>query len=213
MERKNKVLHYAEKVERKDGFRQGKLIQYHYENGEVELFNRVYGGIAWPTIQANAYFCIFGQMAKEDKFRNVELHSLIQVFELEDTEGSINNFFNKVKEEAERFMVHLIWGSADKSYFDKFDSVHYLVLREPTGAQDFSYGLEVIKSWKKSTGIHTMENSILRSQLASLRESELKEAPAERFNAINGMRYAVSGFDDEKERRYDYPAFLEDVFV
>jgi len=151
-------------------------------------------------------------MAKEDQFKNVELHSLIQVFELEDTEGSINNFFKKVKEEAKRFMVHLTWGSAEKSYFDKFDSVHYLILREPTGALDFSYGLEVIKAWNKSAGIQTMENSILRSQLASLRESELKEAP-EKFNAINGMRYAVCGFDDEKEGRYCYPAFLEDVFV
>ena len=212
MERSDKKLDHAEKVERKNGFHQGKLIRYHYDNDDTELFSRIYGGIAWPTIQASAYFSIFGQMAKEDQFRNVELHSLIQVFELEDTEGSINNFFNKVNEEAKRFMVHLTWGSADKSYFDKFYSMHYFTLREPIGAGDFNYGLEVIKSWKKSTGIQTMENSLLRSQLASLRESELKEAP-EKFNGINGMRYAISGFDDEKEGRYWYPACFEEAFV
>jgi len=209
MERTDKILDHVEKV--KGEFRQGKLIQYHYTNGETELFSRIYGGIAWPTIQAPAYFCIFAQMTKENQFEKVEL-PIIQVFELEDTEGSVNNFFNKVKEEAKRFMVHLTWGSAEKSYFDKFDSVHYLVLREPTGAQDFSYGLEVIKSWSKGAGIQTMEDSVLRSQLASLRESELKEAP-EKFNAINGMRHAICGFDDEKEMRYCYPAFLEEAFV
>ena len=211
MERTNKILDHAERLERKSEFHQGRLIQYHYDNGETELFGRIYGGIAWPTLQAPAYFCIFAQMVKENQF-NEELLSLIQVFELEDTEGSINNFFKKVKEVAKRFMIHLMWGSAEKSYFDKFDSMHYSVLREPTGAQDFSYGLEVIKSWNKSAGIQTMDNSVLRSQLASLRESELKEAP-EKFNAINGMRHAVCGFDDEKEMRYCYPAFLEDVFV
>ncbi len=209
MERTDKKLDHAEKV--KGEFRQGKLIQYHYANGETELFSRVYGGIAWPTLQAPAYFCIFAQMVKENQY-NEELLSLIQVFELEDTEGSVNNFFKKVKEVAKRFMIHLMWGSAEKSYFDKFDSMHYSVLREPTGAQDFGYGIKIIESWNKNTGIQTMENSVLRSQLASLRESELKEAP-EKFNAINGMRYAICGFDDEKEGRYCYPAFLEEVFV
>jgi hypothetical protein len=209
MERTNKKLDHVEKVEGE--FHQGKLIQFHYTNGEKELFGRINGGIAWPTLQAPAYFCIFAQMAKENQF-DEELLPLVQIFELEDTEGSINNFFNKVKEAADRFMVHLMLGSAEEAYSEKFNSMHYSMLLEPTGAKDFNSGLEVIKAWSKGGGIETMENSILRSQLASLRESELKEA-SEKFNAINGMRHAVCGFDDEKERRYCYPAFLEDVFV
>ena len=208
MERKGKILDHAEEVG--GGTFQHKSVQIHYTDGGTELFTRVHGGLAWPTFKAPAYFCIFAQQEKKNQFGK---RPLIQVFEAEDVERSINDFFSEVKEVAERFIVHLIWsGIKGNAYFEKFHSKHYYILNEPTGAEDFGYGLEVVKAWSKDGGIQTMDNSILRSQLASLRESELKEAP-DKFNAINGLRYAVCGFDDEKERRYYYPAFLEKVFV
>lgn len=186
------------------------MIQFHYSNGGTEIFTRVNAGLAWPTIEAPAYFCIFAQKEKENPSGK---RPLVQVFELEDVEGSIDSFFKKVKGIAERYKVYLIYTDVeDSAFFEKFSSNYYYLLQKTTGAQDFLYGLEVIKAWSKLGGIETMEDSILRSQLSSLRETELKEAPG-KFNGVNALRYCVGGFDDWWEGRFDPGIELEKVWA
>ena len=61
-----------------------RIVEIHYTNGETELFTRVNGGIAWPSIEAPAYFCIFAQKEKENQLGK---KPLVQLFELEDSHG------------------------------------------------------------------------------------------------------------------------------
>ena len=164
----------------------------------MEEFDRISGGLAWPTLEAPAYFCIFGQSVKENQFGK---RPLIQVFELENIEDSIDIFFKQIKKASDRLRVDLIYGNSEHNAFtEKAFSYGLIMPQKLSGMQDFNYGLEIIKAWAKAHAIETMEDSILRSQLISLRDSELKEAP-EKFNAINGLRYAVTGFDDREDGR------------
>lgn len=158
----------------------------------------VCAGIAWPTIIAPAYFCIFAQKEKENKFGK---KPLIQVFELENLDDSIDRFFKEVKEASNRFGVDMIFGNAEESaFYEKAKSFDLFIPEKLTGMDNFSYGLTIITTWSRAHAIKTMKDSILRSQLSSLRESELKEAP-EKYNAINGLRYLVTGFDDKEDGR------------
>ena len=161
-------------------------------------FNRVCGGLAWPTIEAPAYFCIFSQREKENRFGK---RPLIQVFELEDYKGSIDRFFKQVSEAAEDFKVHLTYGDVeDSAFYEKAKSYGLYMPQKLTGMKDFNYGLKIIKMWANADAIKTLEGSILRSQLASLRESELGEA-ALKYNAVNGLRFVCQGIDDREDGR------------
>ncbi len=172
------------------------------------LYIRIYGGLAWPTLLAPAYFCIFAQEREENPSGK---RRLVQVHELEG-KGSIDDFFREVRDTAESFDVEVIFADVENtSWFEKFTSKHYFLLQKVTGAQDFDYGLEIIKVFSNAHALQTMADSVLRSQLASLRGSDLKEA-FERLNAINGLRYAVSGFDDREEGRYN-PIDLHKCFA
>ena len=174
----------------------GKFFDFH--NIKRESFKRLYGGLAWPINEIPAYFCIFGQRNEENKFGK---RPLIQIFEMEDTEGSVNNFFARVKDISDQFGVYMIYADVENpAWYEKFVSVQCPILGRPTGAQDFDYGLQIIKAWAKADALQTMEGSLLRSQLSSLRETELKEA-LEKYNAVNGLRYVVSGVDDQDECR------------
>ena len=174
------------------------MVEFHYTNGETELFAGVNGGIAWPTIEAPGYFCVFGQRSKENQFGK---KPLVQLFELEDSEGNINNFFKEVCVNAERFKVYSVFGNAeDEGFYKKATSLGLYIPLKLTGMGDFNYGLEIVKAWFKTDALAIMEDSILKQQLSSLRETELREA-ADQYNAINGLRYVVTGFDDWTDGR------------
>ena len=174
------------------------MIRFRYTNGEPKLFARVSGGLAWPTLEAPAYFTIFAQREEKNSFGK---RPLIQVCEFEDIEGSIDSFFKQVKEAAEDFKVRLIYGNVeDSAFYEKAKSYGLYMPQKLTGMNDFNYGLKIVKAWANFGAIRSMEDSVLRSQLASLRESELKEAQ-ERLNAINGLRYVVTGVDDRQDGR------------
>jgi hypothetical protein len=164
----------------------------------MERFERFYGGLAWPVNEIPAYYCLFGQLNEKNKLGK---RPLIQIFEMQDTEGSVNNFFSWVKDISEQFGVYDAFADIENvAWYEKFVSVHFHILGRVTGAQDFNYGLQIIKSWAKADALKTMEGSLLRSQLASLRETELKEV-SEKFNAVNGLRFLVTGVDDVEEGR------------
>ncbi len=166
-----------------------------YERGS---FLHVCGGLAWPTVEAPAYFCVFGQKTVENKFGK---KPLVQLSELEDCEESIDSFFKRVVDIVKSFNVDLIYGDSENdSFYEKAKSFDLYMPQKLTGMHDFIYGLNIVKMWSKADAIKTMENSIIRSQLSSLRETDLKEAP-EKYNAINGLRYVVTGFDDRDDGR------------
>ena len=178
--------------------RVGRMIRFRYTNGEPKLFARVSGGLAWPTLEAPAYFTIFAQREEKNSFGK---RPLIQVCEFEDIEGSVDSFFKQVKKAAEYFKARLIYGNVeDSAFYGKAKSYGLYMPQKLTGMNDFNYGLKIIKTWSNSGGIETMEDSILRLQLSSLRESELKEAPV-KFNTINGLRFIVTGVDDREDGR------------
>ena len=202
MERAGKALKYGEKIKLEDlSWR----TKFHYEDGETELFKKVLAGLAWPTLKESAYFCIFAKGEKKNQFGK---EPLIHVFELDD-DGSIDCFFEEVKKNVERFLVSSVFCLAEGNpFFLKHGNIcTYL---EPNGAKDFSYGLTVIKAWSKASAIQTMEGSILRAQLGTLRESDLKEVQ-ERFNAINALRYVVSGF--ERDSGFSGRINLDDCLI
>ena len=189
--------------------RKHKFIRFHYKNGSTDDFLRVCGGLSWSTVEASAYFTCLAQRREENEFRK---KPLIQVLEFED-EGSIDGFFERVRKAASRFQVSLIFTDVENSsFYTKFSSRHYYLLQGVTGSEDFNYGLSIIRAWGKKNALETMEGSILRSQLSSLRESDLRESPERKFNAVNALRYVVSGFDDWEEGRFN-PINFDSVFV
>jgi hypothetical protein len=175
-----------------------RMIEFRYTNGDTELFTRVNGGLAWPTIEAPAYFCVFAQQQKENQYGK---KPLVQFYELEDSEGNINNFLKQVCAIAEHYKVYATFGNSENAAFlEKARSCKLFMPQKLTGVMDFNYGLEIIKAWFKAGALIIMDKSILKAQLSSLRETELSEAP-DRYNAINGLRYVVTGFDDWMDDR------------
>ena len=170
-----------------------RMVEFHYKNGTTELFTRVSGGLAWPTIEAPAYFCMFAQREKENQHGR---RPLVHHFELEDSDGNINSFLKQVCDVAERFHVYATFGNPENvAFLEKANSFQLYMPMKLTGVSNFSYGLEIVKAWFKADALTIMDNSLLKKQLSALRETELREA-ADRYNAINGLRYVVTGFDD-----------------
>jgi hypothetical protein len=175
-----------------------RMIEFHYTNGDTELFTRVHGGLAWPTIEAPAYFCVFAQ---REKVNQCGRRPLVQFFEMEDSEGNINNFLKQVCDVANRFKVYATFGNPEnEAFLQKANSLRLYMPLKLTGVNDFNYGLEIVKAWFKADALTIMDNSLLKKQLSALRETELREAP-DRYNAINGLRYVVTGFDDWTDGR------------
>ncbi len=74
-------------------------------------------------------------------------------------------------------------------------------------AEDFLFGLDVLRRWSKARVLEVPNRSIIRHQVQNLTAEDLMQEKLEtKYDAINGLRYVAMPFDQPLKQRLSLEA-------
>jgi hypothetical protein len=189
---------YSIKNARKDKH-DGKI--YHEIDGQDDrVYLNIRAGLSWPNKSAPAYYCILGQLDRQNEFKRNPL-----VFLFEGQSKDLNLLLDKLTDHAKMLLCEEIRVdlTGDRECFrDSF--INYceetetrgLYLGQAPWPDNFSYGLGLIRDWLKKKSLEIERGSTLAQQLGRIPDdlSAHTAEPEVDFYSANALRYAVCAF-------------------
>lgn len=175
------------------------IIQY--EDGREERVSLlgVRCGLHWPMAGTPGLYILLGQLRKSDimginplrLLKEVEVQIPSELFEkLMDDLGNFN--CQEIFTDTERFRDYVL----DFSKFKKQNRPNQrILLKRAPFFEDFSHGVFTIRGWIKKGTLIIPPNSLTYEQLKNISMKDLKNAPEERFHAIDALRFVIGAFE------------------
>jgi hypothetical protein len=187
-------------------------------------YSGIRAGLCWPTIASPGYFCILGE-----EWRNVDkdeirknrgkLHLLA---ESESNSLSLNDLFSMLTEATEKLCcgyVHFEQEEEGKrsgfeSAFWEYTREHDIkssILSPAPYSDNMILGTSWIQDWSKAGLLNIQEHAIVFEQLKKISKADLEDQPEKKFYAVNGLRYAVSAFQEYSPHWSQPPYYVEET--
>ncbi len=175
------------------------------KENEKRNFQQIRGGLSWPTRDLPAYICILGQYSGtitaapgsvrllfERQCKTSPELLLLAANMAKDLRFS-EYFTDLSKPEWQGFHEKF------RQYIQHNRKFREIRLKHSDYADDFLYGMDVIRRWANNKVLELPGGSIVRDQLRSLNDEDLRaESPELKFDAINALRYVAIPFDKVK---------------
>lgn len=201
---------YPIKVARKD--KDDEKIHHEIEGRPDKVYLNIRAGLTWPNKSAPAYYCILGQLDRENEFKRNPI-----VFFCEGQSKELPLLLDKLTDHAKMLMCEEIYVDLTedrKCFKDSFsgycreNQTRGLYLRQAPWPENFSFGLGIIRDWLGKESLEIDRETILAQQLGKISEDLLEDtAKAEiEFYAIKALRYALNAF-----QKYPWRPPLEDI--
>ncbi len=170
---------------------------------ETKYFHGVRCGLAWPiSNEARGYFCLVGQHQPRLITGEWPLMVLTEGISL-TLDGLFENMFNEMGifgateifvDASTKFRSLIL--DLDNWRLKKRPSQDIVISPAPF-FDNFMKGFDLILKWthpnKKSLTIQ--KNSLIYEQLRNFKNQDLDAGPELKFNAMNGLRYVLGGFE------------------
>ncbi len=201
---------YSIKNARKDKH-DGKI--YHEIDGQDDrVYLNIRAGLSWLNKSAPAYYCILGQLDRENEFKRYPV-----VFLYEGQSKNLHLLLDKLTDHAKMVMCEEVCVdlTGDRECFrDSFvdyceeTETRGLYLRQAPWPDNFSYGLGLIRDWLEKKSLEVESGTTLAQQLGKIPEdiSAHTVEPEVDFFAVNALRYALCAF-----QKYPWRAPLDDI--
>jgi hypothetical protein len=175
-------------------------IHFEYDGKDDQIFLDILIGLAWPNKSAPAYYCIFGQLDRQNEFKKNPL-----IFLSEGQSSDLQELLDKLTDDAKRLLSEGICVDLTgewECYRDTFGNycedlkIRGLYLIQTPWPENFPYGLGLIKDWLKKRALEIERGTILAEQLGKMPEnlSEHTTEPEVDFFAVNALRYVLGTF-------------------
>jgi hypothetical protein len=185
----------------KDSFGGDIIVRMRDPRGYEEnvSFFDVRGGLVWPTISSPGYYCIIGQ---EEIKRSTGKRPV--VFFREGEDDLLEGLFRKLTDDAKKCFVSAFYcdrAEEHLSFIEDFEDflkrnfVGDLMLIQAPDVQNFQYGVNLIRQYRKEQLLEIPEQSTLYGQLRALNPDDVKHSREDKLYAVNGLRYAIVGFE------------------
>jgi hypothetical protein len=182
------------------------LIHHEIEGQEDRTYRTLRAGLVWPNKSAPAYFCILGQLDRENASKRNPI-----VFLCEGQSKELHPLFDKLTDQAKSLICEEVFTdfTEDRKCFrDSFASyceetgVRGLYLNQAPWPENFAYGLSLIRDWIAKNSLKIEQDTLLASQLGKISEDLLEDiAKAEvDFFAVNALRYVLGAFQKYPHR-------------
>ena len=191
-----------------------RIIHHEVRTGDGSIktikYSGIRAGLCWPTITSPGYFCIFGEewhkVGKDELRENRgKLHLLA---EGESDSLSLNDLFSKLTGAAQKLHcgdIHIKWDEESYSFEGAFwEYTRKHDIHSDTGhlypaphSDNIILGISWVQEWLKAGLLDIPEQSIVYGQLKKISKLDLEDALEKKFYAVNGLRYAVSAFQED----------------
>jgi hypothetical protein len=188
------------------------LIHHEIEAQGGRIYRTLRAGLVWPNKSAPAYFCILGQLDRENAAKRNPI-----VFLCEGQSKEVHLLFDKLTDQAKILICKKVFADFSegrKCFRDSFASyceetgVRGLYLNQAPWPENFAYGLSLIRDWIAKNSLEIERGTVLASQLGKISE-DLLEDPAKAevdFFAVNALRYVLGAF-----QKYPHRPPMEDI--
>lgn len=182
------------------------VITFKEEDKETETaFSDIRAGISWPIRSLPGYLCIMGLLSAAQVGQP---KSLMLIYErtYEDNNKLMVDAYNRAHDlRFQRFYSDLKateWHGFNREFQEKVRrglGGGDIRLEHSYLAHDFRYGFEVVNRFGQSGCFIIPKSCLLSEQLRQMVPANLEvDRPENKFNAINGFRYAVVAFDKKR---------------
>lgn len=174
---------------------------YHQVAGEDDkIYLTIRAGLSWPEDTAPAYYCILAEKHRPNEFKR---YPLVMI-----DEGQSNDINDLIGELVDAYKLTLCAEiradlTPDKKIFrDIFhdycseEEVKGVYLRPAPWAEQFEYGLNLIRNWVAKKALVIDKNTFLAHELGRL-PKDLKaysDNPQRDFFAVNALRLVLGSF-------------------
>ena len=166
-------------------------------------YQAIRGGLSWPSLKAPAYFCLVSQEYVKPPIIEVEHPESgrrILIAEHEDNSLSLNSFFSRLTDLAEKFGCVEFYADLpeDKtssgylSDFEEFTRRSNVFVTGAYDANDFYLGISRIKGSILSKSLTIPQDSLAHEQLTEITRDDLENP--DRFHAINALRHVIGSY-------------------
>lgn len=196
---------------------------------EQEKYSAIRGGLAFPLMKQNlpGYFCILGEEYieplrgpdREFDERRGKLH-LLSEYEAPTVLTGLEVLFGKVADDATTYLCESFYTVTEEcqgeDYSGYASAFHQFVSKKQADvrlsmapwADKPDLGLYHIQKWIKEGLLDLPEESMARAQLRMIEAEKIAQVPLT-YNAVNGLRFALCGF--EQDRPVTYRRTVTDV--
>jgi hypothetical protein len=193
------------------------IIVHKLDNGEIREYRAIRGGISWPLMEKNlpGYCCIFGEewvkwtpMPERCKLR------LLSEYEAPDILTSLTTFFTRLTDDSKLYLCDTFYtvtnefqGEDYSGYAEAFQEFIQKKqisgrLEEAPWADKPDLGLYQIREWMSKGLLELPEGSLVVAQLRMVESEKAKQVP-QTLNAVNALRFVVSGFEKYRPTNFD----------
>jgi hypothetical protein len=194
------------------------VITLEWDTREQQKYSAVRGGLAWPLMEQNlpGYFCIVGEEYleplrgpdREFDERRGRLHLLAE-YEAPTVLTGLEVLFGKAVEDAAIYLCESFYAVTEECRGEDFSgyarAFHEFASKKKADvrlsmapwADKADLGLYHIQKWMKEGLLEFPEESIARNQLRMIEAEKIAQVPLT-YNAVNGLRFAVCGFEQHR---------------
>lgn len=180
----------------------------HQENDTEHRYSGVRCGLAWPTPESPAYYCILAEKYVNNSFEYDQPRrgKLILLAEYQHDALNLSAFFQHMTDDYALLHCDKICANLEDfpSYTQLFleftdeNKIRNGNMDQAPYADDFTLGLGLISDWKKNGLIELAPETIASQQIKSIASQHLADKPENKFFAVNGLRFAVGDFQKNK---------------
>lgn len=190
--------------------RDGSYIAIKFKEDKAPfMFDRTAAGISFSNPDSSAYCCILGQEAGLSKSLKKPLVLLSEY------EANLpDELYEKIAGDVRRLFCWEFYADLNehtRAHYTAFSE--YMVKRDLTrisldkpGLSDWNTSILTIKQWIKDKALEIPKGTILYNQLGQMRDKDRKDVRKPFFNAVNGLRCALSAFVQSNMVRFQVPA-------
>ena len=181
--------------------RVGSEIEVRFEDDSKKVFSFgvVRGGVAWPTPNSPAYYCMVGRRTCVNK----NFKEPLVLFSEYEADLPVD-LFQRLYEDARRFFCFEFYADVDEASYEYYNqfyrymerlNMHQRIVLNQAGIMDWQAGVLCIQKYARDSALDVPEGTILASQLGKMTRADQQDSKKNEFYAVNALRCLIGSFE------------------